>query len=201
MKNQMKFNNEIAKFSLYNNLHVEYLIWIYLKSIRNKPFYVKEDLKELPISSSLLVSKLKNNSFYNYNNNKLYLKNVNSLPIERGKIHNTLVLEELFLFMRSLNSSHKKTSKFWSSTKIKKLMLSIVACQYGDYKPYAICLIAKDTNCSEATVKRALHSVYIDKTRGEQQEPTNCFFYTQNKKVYISPNFNTLNIGKKFIKR
>ena len=83
MKNQMKFNNEIAKFSLYNNLHVEYLIWIYLKSIRNKPFYIKEDLKELPISSSLMVSKLKNNSFYNYNNNKLYLKNVNSLPIER----------------------------------------------------------------------------------------------------------------------
>jgi hypothetical protein len=80
-------------------------------------------------------------------------------------------------------------------------MLSIVACQYGEYKPYALSLISKDTNCSEATIKRALSSLYVEKKRTEQQEKSNCFFHQDQKRVYISANYNVLNIGKKYIKK
>jgi len=201
MKNQMKFNNEIAKFSLYHNLHVEYLIWIYLKSCKHKSYYTKEDLHELPITQSLLCSKLKNNNFYNYNNDKIYLKSVSSLPVKRGKIHNTLDSKEMLLMMHSLNAPTEKKKTNWSATKIKKLMLSIVACQYGEYRPYALSLISKDTNCSEATIKRALSSLYVEKKRTEQQEKSNCFFHQDQKRVYISANYNVLNIGKKYIKK
>ena len=84
---------------------------------------------------------------------------------------------------------------------IKYLLICIIACQYGDEKPYALQLIEEDTDCSITTIQRALKGLFVDRYSVQQIEPSQRSYYQGRKLISLSPNYNKILIGKVYTKR
>ena len=195
----MKFNNNLTQYALKHNLHVEYFIWVYLRSLNDTGLHNVSDLNHPKITQSSMKRKLKNNIFFSISNEKIILHSAKSFPL--GRRYFSCDFIELNKFARKLAHGSGNLIKGWNSTTIKYLLICIIACQYGDERPYALHLIKEDTNCSVTTIQRALKSLFVDRIFVQQALPSQRSYYLGKKLISFSPNFNKMLIGKTYTKK
>ena len=191
----------MAQYALKNNLHVELFIWCYLKSTNNSGFHSIKDFDKCRINFSSIKRKLKSNVFFTVSNDKIFLKSLKNMPVSLGKRTFFCNSEDLNKFPRKLAHGSGKIIKEWNSTTIKYLMICLVACQYCGEKPYALKLIAEDTDCSITIIQRALKNLYVEKWFKEQIQDSGRSYYSGRKLLNFSPNYYKLNIGSFFAKK
>lgn len=197
----MRIDAEMAKYALKHDLHVEFFIWCYLKSINNSGFHTFKDFEKCKINHSAIKRKLKSNIFFTVSNGKIFVKSLKNLPIGLGKRTFFCQIEELNKFARKIAHGSGSLIKGWNSTTIKYLMICVVACQYSSEKPYALKLIADDTGCSITIIQRALKNLFVEKWFKEQTKDSGRSYYAGKKLLNFSPNYYKLNIGSYFVKR
>jgi hypothetical protein len=198
----MKINidTEIAKYALKNELHVEFFIWCYLRSLKNNGCHDIKVFDDKKFLKSCFERKLKTNLFFTVANNKVFLKSFKNLPCKQGNRNFICDLQELNKFPRKHSHTSDRIIKDWNSTTIKYLMICVVACQYKEDKPYALKLISKDTGCSITIIQRALKNLYVDRWSVTQIADTMRSYYQNRKQVNLSPNYYKFLLGKYFVK-
>jgi hypothetical protein len=196
----MEFNISLCKFALKNHLHVEYFIWSYLRTISSCGFYDISVLEKSGILESTRKRKLKDNFFFSVTQSKIIIKSVKKLKDHMGRRCYSCDAATLNKFARKVSAKSDKIIKGWNDTTIQYLMISIVGCQYGENKPYALPLIKEDTGCSISTIQRALKNIFVSKDHTFQKNPTMRSYFYKDKTVYLSPNYNQLTIGKIYTK-
>ncbi len=186
------YNVKLAQHCLLNNLHVEYFIWTYLRSLNKNGYHKMDDLLDLGICKSMLRSKMHSNPFFRYQNGLIILSSRNKFKSESGRKRYKIPQEELKRFPVRLNTSGQKIIREWNSTTIKYFLICLIGCQYDDKKPYALELISQDTGCSVSTIQRALKSLFVHRYNKEQAEDSPRSYKYQGKEINLSPNYNQL---------
>ncbi len=185
------YNVKLTQYALLNNLHVEYFIWAYLRSLNKSGCHQIDDLFELNICKSMLSSKLKNNPFFQYADGNIILNSRSKFKSDSGRRRYKLEKEELARFPIRL-STNKKIIKHWNATTIKYFLICLIGCQYEDNKPYALTLISEDTGCSVSTIQRALKSLFVNRYNKEQDADSPRSYKYRGKEINLSPNYNQL---------
>ena len=191
----LKFNSDLAEFSLKNNLYVEYFIWVYLKSLNNNGFHSTNDLKKTFFKTSTFCN-IKDNVFFKVSGNKIILTSLRKLHINPRSKNFYIEMSELNKFARKLAFKSNKLIKGWTKTLIKYFFICLVSCKYEDKKPYALSLIEKDTGCSVSTIQRALKNLFVNRYSKTQIESSERSYYCDGKLINISPNYNEFLLGK-----
>jgi len=196
----MKFDVDLCKFALKNNLHVEYFIWVYLRNLNSSGLHDLDFPCAKKISKSCFKRKLKDNVFFKISQNKILLTSSKDLPHSLKQKTYKFSLDELNLFARKNSTTSDKLIIGWTSTNIKYLLICLVGCQYDSKKPYSLSLISQDTSYGISTIQRALNSLFVHKFKTVQAKPSPRSYYYEKKIVNLSPNYNQLLLGKNSLK-
>jgi len=192
----MKFDVELCKFALKNNLHVEYFIWVYLRSLNSTGLHNLDFPYNKRFSKSCFERKLKSNLFYKISGNKIVLTSSKNLPFFYKSKKYSFDISVLNLFARKNSSTSDKIIVGWTSTNIKYLLICLVGCQYDSKKPYALELISEDTGQAISTIQRALKNLFVHRYNLPQGNPSPRSYLYQNKSVNLSANYNQFLLGK-----
>ncbi len=195
----MTFNNSIIQYSIKNNLHVEYFIWVYLRTLNDSGFFLKKELNEKIFKKSTIINKLKNNVFFKVTNDKIILTSINKLPIYANKHRYKVDIKEATSFASKIANHSFNLIKGWNSTTIKYFLISIYSSRFEDKKPYALCLINQDLGISESTIKRALAVFGVIKYYRFQFKESQRSYYDNYKLVNLSPNYYKMPIGERIV--
>jgi len=244
MSQRIKFNLSCIEFALKNNLHVEYFIQSYLKSIDssgiynvndirinydNKKKYLKhlrnyffkktlvlfEDaernlaqneicaqnitttlIKNNIFKASTFEKHLLTNVFYEFKNEKIYIKNNKKNSIESSSFSFICNFYDAS-FMAQKEATHSKNIlEGWNSTLIKYFFIAIYACKYGNSRPYALDLISEDLSISVSTIQKAIKVFEVKKSFKSQEKNTLRSYTESGKRINLSPNYMSMSFGK-----
>ena len=192
----MKLNISIIQHALKYNLHVEYFIWVYLRSLNQNGFHSINSLEHKKIHKSTIKRKLKDNLFFKVCGDKIILTSEKKLNIYISKKEYVANFRDLTLFANKNASISGNPIKGWNSTTIKYFLISVFASQYGLNRPYALTLIEQDTYTSISTIQRALKVFAVDRTFFQQEKYSSRSYFYKNGIVCLSPNYYQMPVGK-----
>lgn len=194
----MLFNISAIQYALFNKLHVEYFIWVYLRNLNDTGLYDQTEVLKQPFYESTINRCLKDNIFYSMSNKKIVLRAKKKIDVHFSRKNYFIEFNEVTKFATKVSVNSTSISKGWNSTTIKYLMISIFASRYEDDHPYALELIAQDTNCSISTIQRALKVFGVTKENKIQNKPSNRGYMTGSGPIYLSPNYYKMPIGHSY---
>lgn len=190
-------DNELIRYAINNDLHIECFIWSHLRALHVSGFISRENVESTCsfINKRLLKSKLKTNIFFSVNEDgAVKINNRNTISVRNGR--------------RGFKFSHKDFSNFvikdktepsWSSTNIKYFLISVFACQHENQKPYALELISSDLGVPATTIQRALKFFDIIKYfEVSEKESMRSYYIGLKKKINFTPNFYIMPAGHFF---
>lgn len=193
----IQINIDIIPYVIKNDLHVEYFIWCFLRSVNSTGLYTKKNLSGAKFCKSTIDKKSHNNIFFNYEKSKFILNSKNKLSIYLGKLYYVANLDELAPFVSRMANHSTNLVKCWNSTTIKYFLISVYACKYENRKPFAQSLIHEDLGVSISTIKRSLNTFGVLKNYKTQIENSpRSFFIKPGKLKNLTPNFNHMPVGK-----
>jgi hypothetical protein len=168
---------------------------VYLKSLNNSGAHYINKLSHDKFKKSTFNRKLFNNIFFTIKGNKIYLRSRSKINIPFSNQLFMVDFDEITLFANKGTYKSNKIIKGWNDTTIKYLMISIFACRYGEFKPYALSLISNDIEYSASTIKRALKTFGVFKAHKFQSNYSPRSYYMGKKLINLSPNYYVMPIG------
>jgi hypothetical protein len=197
----LKFNINLIQYALKYNYHVEYFIWVYLRSLNQNGLHDISALDNYKLHKSTIKRKLKDNIFFKVNKSKIILSSEKKLNIELSKKEFTVDFHEISLFANKNATQSGNSIKGWNSTLIKYLLICIYSCQYDFERPYALNLIEEDTYISASTIQRAIKVFAIEKKFIKQEKFSSRSYAFRDSWHCFSPNFYRMPVGKIKISR
>ena len=112
----LRFDIKLTQFALKNNLHVEFFIWVYLRSLNNSGFYCLKDLERLNFGANILKTKIRTNCFFEVKDSNIKLNSIKTFQKHLSKNQTKLNFVDIKKFSRRLSVNNKSLIKKLDST-------------------------------------------------------------------------------------
>ena len=188
---------KLAEYALNQGLHVEYFMYLVLKSRASTDGKSHiNNLLEHNLCSNTVIKNLSSNKFFRYNpkDKHFYLRSTKYI-VSKNDIFFVVPFKEITQLSSKLVNGTNKIIKLWNATTIKYLFISIVSSQYESLRPYALNLISMDTKQSPSTIQRALKVFDVARTHTVQATYSSRGYPTKSGPIYMTPNFYSMPIG------